>query len=116
MGKVPATKPYSNRIATKRAAAQPPWPSPRAPRLLVLRGRGAHDWEPLSAMPRQRPIARGRTEHEHSTLSIRAKTWSLELPDSVLKVIARIDNVLCSIAPSALAMGRSMALQKELQS
>ncbi|HEY6430447.1 MAG TPA: class I SAM-dependent methyltransferase [Acetobacteraceae bacterium] len=47
---------------------------------------------------------------------VTAKTWSLELPDSVLKVIARIDNVLCSIAPSALAMGRSMALQKELQS
>lgn len=44
---------------------------------------------------------------------VTAKTWSLELPDRVLRMIARLDAALCLAAPTVLAMGRSIALQKE---
>jgi len=43
---------------------------------------------------------------------VTAKTWTFELPNSVLNVIARLDSVLCPVAPAILAMGRSIALQK----
>lgn len=44
---------------------------------------------------------------------VTAKTWSLELPNSVLNMIARLDAVLCPAAPFVLAMGRAIALRKE---
>jgi SAM-dependent methyltransferase len=41
-----------------------------------------------------------------------AKTPTINLPNSILKVVARIDRALVRVAPSLFALGRSVVLQK----
>ena len=43
---------------------------------------------------------------------VTAKTWSLELPDSILRLVAQLDALLCRAAPSVFALGRAVALRK----
>jgi hypothetical protein len=43
---------------------------------------------------------------------VTAKTWSLELPNGILRMVQRLDALLCWGAPSIFAMGRNIALRK----
>jgi SAM-dependent methyltransferase len=46
---------------------------------------------------------------------VTAKTRTIELPVPVLRALGWLDQVLCRMAPSVFAMGRSIALQKTTQ-
>jgi SAM-dependent methyltransferase len=59
-----------------------------------------------------------RNQHVECTLfplsgGVTAKTCTINLPDRLLHGLAWLDRVLCRIAPSIFAMGRSIALRKE---
>lgn len=43
---------------------------------------------------------------------VTAKTKTVELPNSVLKVVDRVDSFLCRVAPAIFAMARSIVLRK----
>ncbi|MBV8739396.1 MAG: class I SAM-dependent methyltransferase [Alphaproteobacteria bacterium] len=44
---------------------------------------------------------------------VTAKTRTVELPNSVLSIVDRIDSFLCRVAPTMFAMARSVALRKK---
>ena len=48
------------------------------------------------------------------TLLYTAKTRTIELPQPVLRGLALLDRALCRLSPSVFAMGRSIALRKDV--